>query len=164
MNSRKLVPVLTIAVLILAIIALFISCGKKDSNSKAILYYINGSSFKLVAVETYLGASVTVEKVLEALFTGQDKGYLENLVPEGTKVLSATVEKNTLTLNLSKEFTKISRGPTSDNLLVMSVVSTAIDAAGVKQVKILIDGEEKPVFNNSVYLKSPIQKDSSVIE
>ena len=46
----------------------------------------------------------------------------------------------------------------------MSVASTAIDAAGVKQVKILIDGKEKPIFNNSVYLKSPIQKDSSLIE
>ena len=164
MNSRKLVPILTIAVLILAIIALFISCGKKESNSMATLYYINGSSFKLVAVETHLGTSVTVEKALEALFSGQDKGYLENLVPEGTKVLGATLENNTLILNLSKEFEKISRGPTSDNLLVMSVASTAIDAAGVKQVKILIDGKEKPIFNNSIYLKSPIQKDSSLIE
>ena len=68
MNSRKLVPVLTIAVLLLAIITLFISCGKKGSNSTATLYYINGSSFKLVAVETHLGTPVTVEKALEALF------------------------------------------------------------------------------------------------
>ena len=163
MNNRKLMPIIIIVILILAIIALFVRCVRRDNN-KAVLYYINASSFKLVAVEIYLDAPITVEKALEALFAGQDKGYFENLVPEGTKVLSATVEKNTLTLNLSKEFAKINRGPTSNNLLVMSVVNTAIEVTGVKQVKILIDGEEKSVFNNSVYLKNPIKKDISLVE
>lgn len=164
MNNKKFILAIIIVVLILAIISLFVSCCKKENNSKVNLYYINGNSFKLVNVEIYLRTPVTVEKVLGALFNGQDKGRFENLVPKDTKVLSTIVEKNTLTLNLSREFIKISRGPTSDKLLVMSVVSTAIDATGVKQVKILIDGEEKPLFGNSVYLKSPIKKDISLIE
>lgn len=164
MNSRKLVPALAIAVLVLAIVALFLSCGKNDGGTKATLYYVDGSTFRLVGVDTQIPSPVTVEKVLEALFAGQDTGYLENLVPEGTRLLSIENTKNTLTLNLSKEFEQITRGATSDRLMIMSIVSTALAASDFKQVKLLIEGEEKPFFNDTVYIKDPIQMDSSLIE
>lgn len=76
--------------------------------------------------------------VMNLLIKGPENKGLINPIPEDTKVNSAVFNKETLNIDLSKEFLK---GSGTDP--VYSIVDTMSNFNEVKNIKITIDGEEK---------------------
>ena len=89
------------------------------------------------------------ETLVNMLLEGPKSDKLENIIPKGTRVNSAKLEKNVLILDLSNEFTKgISIGKTEETKIVYSIVNTLAELTEVEGVKILIDGKENQSFED----------------
>lgn len=81
------------------------------------------------------------------LLEGPTNPELESVIPKGTKILDATLNKKCVTVNLSKEFIEckemdmVLRGKMID-----MIVNTLTELNEVQSVKFLIEGEEVSGF------------------
>lgn len=82
-------------------------------------------------------------QALQILFNGPAPGTgLMRLFPEGTKVLSFTLQDGLATVNLNRRVTELNAGSTLEALAVVSIVNTLTKFPDVYRVKILIEGKE----------------------
>ena len=87
------------------------------------------------------------KELINMLIEGPKNNSLETVIPKGTKVNSAKLEKTMLVLDLSKEFIKEENlGKTEETKIVYSIVNTLVELTEVDSVKILIDGKENEGF------------------
>jgi spore germination protein GerM len=82
-------------------------------------------------------------QALQILLDGPGPGSkLAKLFPEGTKILSFTLQNGLATVNLNQRVTEMNVGSTLEALAVISIVNTLTKFPDVYRVKILIEGKE----------------------
>ncbi len=87
--------------------------------------------------------------LVELLIDAPENAELENLIPEGTRVISAKMKGNILELNLSKEFIDNHKGTKEEEeKTIKSIVNTLTELNEVGSVKILIDGKTDKEFKD----------------
>jgi spore germination protein GerM len=90
------------------------------------------------------------------LLEGPKSSNLKSIIPEGTKVLDATLSGSCVTVNLSKEF--VEQAPEDVNQkcdMIYAIVNTLTELKEVESVKFLIEGENTNGFNeDSISLKN----------
>lgn len=87
--------------------------------------------------------------LVELLISDPDNKELESCIPEGTKVISASLKGNIVELNLSKEFIENHQGSIEEEKKTLnSIVNTLTELNEVEYVKILIDGKENDEFKD----------------
>jgi spore germination protein GerM len=101
---------------------------------------------------------------LKALLQGpaadeKNKGYL-SLIPQGSRVLAATVRGSTAYISFSEEFQYNTFGVEGYAAQLKEVVWTATEFPNVKDVQILIEGRRVDYLGESVWIGSPIGRDS----
>lgn len=134
--------------LILAFVVLFASgCGLADSvkSQDVKLYYAlkdnTGLGVESRSIE-FKDTNGKYENTLKELFKGpSDSSKFETSISKDTKVLDVKLEKDNLTVNLSKEFNVFS-GSLHEAAVVASVVDTMLQFAELKKVRILVEGQE----------------------
>lgn len=88
------------------------------------------------------------ECIIKLLIEGPKGERMTRLIPEGTVLNSATLEKNCVCIDFSKEFVENFKGDekTAKNI-IYSIVNTLTELIEVESVKITINGESKKLMN-----------------
>jgi spore germination protein GerM len=115
--------------------------------SEEVTVYLVGQDLRLVPVKRRVGTPVTVEKVLEKLFTPPSTaegvaGYHTAISPDST-VLSARIENKIVTVDVSKDF---AFGQVPEQIFAFAqVVFTATELEGVTGVIFARNGKRLEV-------------------
>ena len=82
------------------------------------------------------------------LLEGPKSNDLEKVIPTGTKIIDAKLDKKCVTVNLSKEFVESASGNVyQKSKMIYTIVNTLTELNEVQTVKFLIEGEEVKGFN-----------------
>ena len=88
--------------------------------------------------------------LMNLLIGGPKNEKLTKTIPDGTKVNEIKIEKNTLIIDLSKEFIENHEGGVeAESQSVYSIVNTMTQLNEVEAVKIKIDGNESTGFKDN---------------
>ncbi len=80
--------------------------------------------------------------LIELLIVGPKNDKLKVVIPENTKLLNATLDKECLTLDFSSEILNYNKDDSMlKNNLVYSIVNTVTELNEVNKVKFLVDGQ-----------------------
>ncbi len=94
------------------------------------------------------------------LYTEQSKGYM-TLIPENTRLLSATVREGVAYLNFSEEFEFNKVGVEGYLAQLMQIVYTATSFSTVNSVQFMIEGQKKEYLGSEgVWIGSPLSRSS----
>lgn len=85
--------------------------------------------------------------LIELLVEGPKNDKLKVVIPENTKLLNATLDKECLTLDFSSEILNYNKDDNMlKNNLVYSIVNTVTELNEVNKVKFLVDGQASNEF------------------
>jgi spore germination protein GerM len=101
--------------------------------------------------------------VLQSLLQGpsaeeRHRGLI-SLIPQGTRIINATVRGETAYINFSEEFQYNTYGVEGYAAQLKQVVWTATEFSNVKDVQILIEGRRVDYLGESVWIGSPLSRD-----
>ncbi len=160
-SSLRRITIATIALVIVGIIWLFPT--KKDEFPQTINYVeADLSPIYLVDNNEYVARTqmiikeqdeiLRIKEIIEALTIGSSKkDYIPNgfkqIIPEGTKLLEATLDEGLLKLNFSKEFLNVKEK--DECKLIESIVYSLTEEENVKEIMIFIEGEQLTKLPNS---------------
>jgi len=88
-----------------------------------------------------------------------NKGLL-NLIPEKTRILSATVRGNTAYISFSEDFLFNTFGIEGYVAQLRQIVWTATEFPNVNDVQILIEGRRLDYLGEGIWIGSPINRQS----
>lgn len=83
-----------------------------------------------------------------------------SLIPEGSRLLSASVKSGVAILNFSEEFQFNQFGAAGSLAQLMQVVYTATEYSTVNSVQILIEGKKLDYLTEGVWIGSPLSRNS----
>lgn len=90
---------------------------------------------------------------------------LENVFPQGTKLLGLTVTAGGLAeVNLSGEINNLGGGSLREMMLTGSVANTLTEFPEIKKVKILVEGKSVETLKGHMDLSDPLERDTSIIK
>jgi spore germination protein GerM len=100
----------------------------------------------------------------QALLSGptaeERRGGFISLIPEGTRILSAAVRGSTAYLSFSEDFQYNTYGVEGYAAQLKQVIWTATEFPTVRDVQILIEGRRLDYLGESVWIGSPLGRDS----
>jgi len=101
---------------------------------------------------------------LNILLTGPsaselNKGLL-NFIPQGTRILSATVRSNTAYINFNEDFLFNKFGVEGYVAQLRQIVWTVTEFSNVKDVQILVEGRRLDYLGEGIWIGSPINRQS----
>ena len=117
------------------------------------LYFINKTSKEPQAEARLIDVKELVKEpyitLINLLIEGPKNENLEKIIPDGTKVNSAKLQKDILIIDFSTEFTNI-EGEEKEKVAIETIVKTLTELTEVNGIKILIDGEEGKAFSDNL--------------
>jgi spore germination protein GerM len=100
---------------------------------------------------------------LGALLSGPDAGErrtgLITLIPQGTRILSATVRGSTAYISFNEDFQFNTNGADGYTAQLRQVVWTVTEFSNIKDVQILIEGRRVDYLGESIWIGSPVSRD-----
>jgi spore germination protein GerM len=102
--------------------------------------------------------------VLNAMFAGPssdeiNRGIL-NLIPQNTRILSATVRGNTAYISFSEDFLFNTFGVEGSVAQLRQIVWTVTEFQNVNDVQILVEGRRMDYLGEGIWIGSPISRQS----
>lgn len=128
------------------------------------LYFPTPAASGLVAVERTV--DVSNGEVVKAMFNelNNPPAGLEEVLPQGTALLSATIKDGVATLNLSKEFrSNFKGGGTGEQMILYGIVNTLTTLPDVQSVQFLLNGEKTIAILGELDTSTPLTRDESLI-
>jgi spore germination protein GerM len=125
----------------------------------------NGKNFVLVPLPVKVAASSDkpdefLAATFNSLLTAKNDGDTSSVIPSGTKLLGVKVEKDTVRVNLSQQFTS-GGGSASMAGRVGQVVYTATTLKPESKVYIAVEGKQLDVLGGEgLELEQPLTRDS----
>ncbi len=103
---------------------------------------------------------------IDELFEGPLNTALGNTLPQGTRLLSVTINGQTATVDLSKEVVQNHPGgSTGEILTIYSIVNTlALNFPEIKDVQILVEGQKKDTIAGHIDVTTPLTPDMQIIK
>ncbi|MGI6684906.1 MAG: GerMN domain-containing protein [Bacillota bacterium] len=117
---------------------------KNEKVEKIKLYFGDANNEKMVTEEREISFASEDDKykvILEELIKGPEDENLRANISKNTKVYGTIKQESKLIVNLSKEFNQFG-GSVAEIIAVGSVVNTLTELDDLKEVKILVAGEE----------------------
>lgn len=114
------------------------------------LYFVNkdgkmGSEERIIDSKELLRNPYIV--LIGMLIEGPRNDDFKNVIPEGTKIIDARLNKKCVIVNLSKEFVNGAEGDVFQKCnMIYTIVNTLTELNEVQSVKFLIEGEEVTGF------------------
>lgn len=132
------------------------------------LYFASEDGKKLV--ETYrtvvFNGNIPMERlVVEQVIAGPNGDFNHPTVNENTKVVNIVTRDNICTVTLDKTFLT-NPYPVDPEVAIYSIVNSLAELPATRQVQILIEGEENPVFMNTYTISSEtlLQKNTKIVQ
>lgn len=133
------------------------------------LYFIvidgDGSVLRKESIRQIQKTTTPLTAAIKALLSGpnlteREKGYM-TLIPEGTKLLGASVQGKVATINFSEEFLYNKYGVEGYYGQLMQVVYTASAFSNIESIQFLIDGAKQEYLGSEgVFIGAPLNKGS----
>lgn len=125
----------------------------QSRQSMVSLYFLNKNTKKLEPEARLIDVKELInnpyEKLINLLIEGPKNENHEKTIPEGTKLLSAKLSGETVTLDFSEEFVANHKGGKEDEQgTIESIVNTLTELTEVNSIKILIAGQENQCFKD----------------
>lgn len=102
--------------------------------------------------------------VLQTLLAGPNNAEAQNgyisLIPAGAKIISAAVRSDTAYINFSEDFMYNTYGAEGYIGQLRQVIYTATEFPNVRYVQILIEGRRVDYLGESVWIGSPLNRDT----
>lgn len=139
------------------------------AKTKLLLYFVmiegDGSVVRKEITREIDKTQTPLTTALKALIQGPTIGELEkgimSLIPEGTKLLSASITGKTAFLNFSEEFLYNKYGVEGYLGQLMQIVYTATSFSSIETVQFLINGQkENYLGGEGVWIGSPLPRSS----
>lgn len=134
--------------------------GVEDLRVK--VYYPDESGLRLVEVEREIEVARDSDKyaaAVEAMMTPPTESELTEIFPKRAKLLDVNVQDGVATVNFDEELRKhFAGGSAGETFLVGSVVNALTNFNEVKEVRILIDGEEIESLAGHMDLSEPLER------
>lgn len=135
-----------------------------DHLVKLTLYFPTPDADGLASVERSI--NIPDQAVIKAIFqelqnppTGLDK-----VIPQGTKLLDASVKDGVATLNLSKEFQKnFSGGSTGEQMILYSIIDSITTLPNVQAVQFLLEGKTEEAILGHLDTTKPLKRNEKII-
>jgi spore germination protein GerM len=102
----------------------------------------------------------SLNQLLQGPTAGESSTGCRSLIPEGTRLLSASIKNGVAILNFSEEFQFNQFGAEGSLAQLMQVVYTATEFSTVKSVQILIEGQKRDYLTEGVWIGSPLNRSS----
>ncbi|MDR2519055.1 MAG: GerMN domain-containing protein [Spirochaetaceae bacterium] len=100
---------------------------------------------------------------LEALLQGplheERRQGIISLIPQGTRILSASVVRDTAYISISEDFQYNTFGVEGYAAQLVQIVWTATEFANIKDVQILVEGRRIDYLGEGIWIGSPITRD-----
>lgn len=133
--------------------------------SNLALYFASPNGDKLVRdnVTVAYSRTISIERVIvEQLIAGPDNSAYDSTLPENLKLLNITVKDGTCYVNLDSTFlTEIVN--VSSSVPIYSIVNSLCELDNIDKVQILINGEPKKVYRESISLEFPFEMNTQII-
>lgn len=129
----------------------------KKSKVNIILFYPSKEGSSLVASSRSATFNNSLERtIIEEFLKGP-----QNIIPNGTKLLSVSRKEDTIILDFSKEFNNIStENPTLLNSSIYSIVNSLTEIPGIKNVIIRVEGKVPKI--NNVSFENPFKRNRNL--
>jgi spore germination protein GerM len=124
------------------------------------------AQFLVPEIRSVPAAQTVAKSALEELIKGPESKDKISLIPEGTKVLSISIQNGVAEVNLSKEFKeKYPLGSASENILIYSIVNTLTEFPSIKKVHFLVEGKPLEVTGSNYDLANTyFERNESMIK
>jgi germination protein M len=126
------------------------------------LYFANeaGDGLETEEVSVRYNSNMSVEKVVvEQLIKGPVSGEVYPLIPPETKLLGISIKDQICYVNLDEGFLNTTYA-VDPEAVVYSIVNSLIDNGSVTQVQISVNGESNIMYQDTVDLSKPLEKDA----
>ncbi|NLW07850.1 MAG: GerMN domain-containing protein [Clostridia bacterium] len=137
-----------------------ISAEPAPSREKVILYFGDKEAMYLLAEERELakGEEPLAEVIINELIKGPQQAEAVRTIPEGSKLLSLSVEEGVAYVNFSREFqTKHWGGSAGESMTVYSVVNSLAELPDIEKVQFLLEGNKEESILGHIGTASPIE-------
>lgn len=126
---------------------------EQERQTMVSLYFVNKTTRKVEPEARLIDVKVLVAEpyttLINLLIEGPKNENHESAIPEGTHVISASLQGETLVLDLSEEFINNHvGGKEEEENTITCLVNTLTELTEVNSIKILINGEEKQKFKD----------------
>jgi len=130
-----------------------------DTHDRSI--YFIGANNNLVEVNrTFKVSETTLRNSINALLDGPAPDEImrgiDSFIPEGSRLLNASVEGSTAKLSFNQEFRYNPRGREGCALQIKQIVWTATEFSNIQNVQFLIEGERVDFLSEGVRISDPI--------
>lgn len=115
-------------------------------------------------VSAYYNSNVPVEReVVERLLKGPKTEGLKPTLSSNTKILGVSIIEGICYVNLDKSFLSDSMD-VQEKLPIYSIVNSLTDACNIRAVQILVEGETKVTFRETMELDETYHADYGLIK
>lgn len=136
--------------------------AKMDQHLFFIVISGDGSVVRKEVIRQIPKTNTPLTAAINALLTGPkfdelEEGYM-SLIPEGTKLLGASVNNGVATINFSENFLFNKYGVEGIYGQLMQVVYTATAFSNIDSVQFLIEGAKQEYLGEGVYVGAPLPR------
>jgi len=123
--------------------------------------YLIGANNNLVKVNrSFKVSDTTLRNSINALLAGPTPDEImrgiDSFIPEGSRLLSASVENSTAYLSFNQEFRYNPKGREGCVASIKQIVWTATEFSNIQNVQFLIEGETVDFLSEGVPIRTPI--------
>jgi len=115
--------------------------ASEDMQYALTLYYPNRQASLNIPVTRCVAREPDFDLAMRELLNGPQDAALLNCFPEGTKVLSTSLENDIATVNLSREFEQLANNPDLEQAAIQTMQLTARHFGAVAQLQVQVEGE-----------------------
>jgi spore germination protein GerM len=141
--------------------------GTQQAGQKVTLYFSDDQAMYLVPEEREVvtGGDTLEAATVKELIKGPRKAGLNKTIPEGTKLLSVSVQDGVAYVNFSKEFkTKHWGGSAGETMTIYSVVNTLCKLPGIQKVQFLLEGDrQESILDGNMDTSVPVEPDFTLV-
>ncbi|MEF9940763.1 MAG: GerMN domain-containing protein [Lachnospiraceae bacterium] len=130
------------------------------------LCFANQDGERLVKekVNVRYNSNMSMEKlIIEQLLKGPSTITGQKAIDENTKLLGVSLKDGICYVNFNEAFLTAVKG-VKPEIVIYSVVNSVVNGGNATQVQILIDGESDVVFQGSVKLDKPLERNLDLME
>jgi spore germination protein GerM len=102
----------------------------------------------------------TLKALLAGPSTEEKRRGIVSLVPEGSRILTLTVQGSTAYISFNDEFLFNTYGVEGYAAQLRQIVWTATEFSNVKDVQILIEGRRIDYLGEGIWIGSPVGRDN----
>jgi hypothetical protein len=131
------------------------------------LYFLsidqNGNLHRVAVRRILPDTEAPLTETLRALLTGlskaEDDQRIISLIPEGTELLSVTIQQGTAYINFNEDFLYNTHGKDGYAGQIKQVVWTATEFPTVKRVQILIEGRKESYLGENIWIGGVLERE-----